>query len=111
MKTNEELEEIGNALSKELEWDGVEILRVAAVALADANFHSEAEVIEAMIEAIEASAHTAPSYTLVVDAPLPAEPTPGLSERVTALEQQMAALSTILSLTNVPALGTLPIAP
>lgn len=55
--------QIAADLSQQLKWNGFDILRVACEALTDANFHREAEVIEQMIKALEASDQL-PTYTL-----------------------------------------------
>lgn len=41
---------LGILVAKYLRWDGGDILRVAAAALADANFHDEAAKVAALIE-------------------------------------------------------------
>ena len=40
---------LGLAVSKYLEWNGVEIMEVASEALEDANFHREAELMRLLI--------------------------------------------------------------
>ena len=44
------IEGLGIALSKYTNYDGVEILRIAAAALEDCNYHAECETLLAMVE-------------------------------------------------------------
>lgn len=46
-------------------WDGIAILEVAIAALQDANFHSEAEVLEQMVKFLEQTDET-PVYRLEI---------------------------------------------
>jgi len=48
-----QIQGLGIALAKWSTWDGLEILKVCYAALEDANFHSEAEKIQEMINNIE----------------------------------------------------------
>ena len=43
-------EAMGLLVSKYFEWDGLSILRASHDALEDANFHSEAEVVDGLLE-------------------------------------------------------------
>lgn len=43
---------LGVLISHHTEWDGAAILRIAAFAMEDANFHSEAETLNKMAEAL-----------------------------------------------------------
>ena len=47
------LEKRGAELSRSCKWDGAEILAIAYHALTDANFHTEAEKVGALLEALE----------------------------------------------------------
>ena len=46
-------EAMGLLISKFLEWDGLSILRAAAYALEDANYHGESGRVEAMANGLE----------------------------------------------------------
>ena len=52
MITHNQIEKIGSALSAECSWVGEYILEAAIVALQDANFHREAEVLDQLVEAL-----------------------------------------------------------
>lgn len=45
---------LGLLISVHFEWDGVSILKTAISALEDANFHTEAALIEDMLKKVEA---------------------------------------------------------
>jgi len=47
------LEKMGVELSQKLEWNGFDILRVSVEALTDANFHTEAKIINDMLRKLE----------------------------------------------------------
>ena len=48
-----EAEGLGIALAQWAEWDGLKLMRVFYAALEDANFHTEAGMVQAMIEALD----------------------------------------------------------
>lgn len=48
-----DLEMKGINISRELDYDGLAILKVAIAALTNANFHAEAEVLTEMLTALE----------------------------------------------------------
>lgn len=48
-QTERELEGLGIALSQYVKWDGVVLMKILQYALTDANFHSEAVVVNNMI--------------------------------------------------------------
>lgn len=48
-QTNRELEGLGIALSQYTKWDGIKLMKILQYALTDANFHSEAVVVNNMI--------------------------------------------------------------
>lgn len=58
-------DERGQDLANVLGWDGIAILEVAIAALQDANFHSEAEVLEQMVKFLEQTDET-PVYRLEI---------------------------------------------
>ena len=43
------IEKLGIELSQKTKWEGVTILEITREALIDANFHSEAKIIDAMV--------------------------------------------------------------
>lgn len=49
---DQEIGQLGAKWAAECDWDGVDILTLAQEALTQANFHSEAAVIEQMIAAL-----------------------------------------------------------
>ncbi len=49
-------EAMGLLISKYFHWDGLSILKAFYEALEDANFHTENEVIQGMIDKVEAAA-------------------------------------------------------
>jgi hypothetical protein len=49
-----EEEALGIVISHYFEWDGLKILKTLSYALEDANFHSENEIINGIIEKLEA---------------------------------------------------------
>lgn len=60
-----ELERLGISIAQKCGWNGDKILKVCKAALTDANFHSESEIVEQMLEAVESSDDT-PEYKLEV---------------------------------------------
>lgn len=55
MPTVQEIEEMGRKLASSLQWNGINIMMAFSEALTDANYHHEAEVIDKMIAALEAT--------------------------------------------------------
>lgn len=53
--SDEKLVKMGQQLAHQCSWDGLDILTVAAVALTDANFHEESELLKDIIKALEVS--------------------------------------------------------
>ena len=48
------IQALGIIVSRFTEWDGIDIMKIFAEALDDANFHGEAAQVQTMIEAAEA---------------------------------------------------------
>lgn len=49
-----EEETLGIALARHFRWDGIALMKMAAAALEDSNFHAEAAKLDEMIEEAEA---------------------------------------------------------
>jgi hypothetical protein len=63
--TDEQLEALGNKLAADCSFSGDWILKAFAAALTQANYHNEAEVVEQMLAAVDATDNT-PEYRLTV---------------------------------------------
>lgn len=48
--TTNELEALGVELSRKCKWNGMDILEAAIAALTDANFHTEADILNQMAD-------------------------------------------------------------